>query len=97
MPGAVLEALACWLLVISSDCSTGPAEILRKNGDYSKINKVSIEDYGILYPEWNEEKLFQAMEKVFLDKKLQEELKKKSLQRAKDFEVGKIKEKWMKI
>ncbi len=97
MPGAVLEALACSLPIISTDCSTWPAEILRKNSDFSKVDNVSLEDFGILYPEWNEEKLFEAMEKIYLDKNLQEELKKKSLQRAKDFEVNNILEKWGQI
>lgn len=90
----LIEALACWLPIISSDCSTWPTEILREGWDYKKVNKVNVENYWILFPEWNKDELLKAMEMIYLNKDLREKLKQKAIKRAEYFDINKIIKKW---
>jgi glycosyltransferase involved in cell wall biosynthesis len=80
--------------IVSSDCSTGPCEILRINHDFSKVSKISIEDCGILFPTGDDEELFKAMEKIYLDKKLHEKFKKNSSCCIKNFDINCIIKDW---
>lgn len=51
----LLEALACGKAIISTDCKSGPREILAPDTDFSiteksKLKDYSLEEYGILIP-----------------------------------------------
>lgn len=95
MPWVLLESLACWLPIVSTDCSTGPKEILKKEVKiFNKVKYVNLEEYWILTPVYDEEKIFKAIEKIYLDKDLREKYQKKSLERSKDFDLEKIICKW---
>ncbi len=77
-PNVLVEAMACRLPVISSDCKSGPREILED------------EKYGLLYPVGEVGTLIEKI-KFYLYEDIQKEnIKMKNLQRIEDFAIEKI-------
>ncbi|UFX83530.1 glycosyltransferase [Candidatus Absconditicoccus praedator] len=98
MGRVLVEAMACGLPVISTDCQVGPKEVLRKDVQiFDEIQNVSKEEFGILVPVNDSEKLSEAMELIYNNEELRENYKEKSKLRAKDFDVGKIINEWESI
>ena len=94
-PNVLLEALACKLPIISTDCKSGPREILAPNTDFTKQTKeIELAEYGILTPVGDVEKMAKAMKMVIKNKNLGENYLKKAINRVKDFEVKKIMKEW---
>ncbi|MEO0278167.1 MAG: glycosyltransferase [candidate division WOR-3 bacterium] len=85
LPTVLVEALACGCPVVSTDCPSGPAEIL-ENGKY-----------GLLVPPKNPEKLAEAILRVLRDQNLAEELRKKGPERARDFTVDRAVEEYVRV
>ncbi len=78
LPMVILEAVACGIPVISTDCKSGPREILQDGR------------CGILVPVGDEVALSEGILKLLKDGALQEKLFKLGKERAKDFSVDKI-------
>lgn len=98
-PNALVEAMALDIPVISTNCETGPAEILAE--DFTKVNDtgaMEMMEYGVLVPKMNEQPdydpvssdpmeaaLTQAMEKLLQDTELCDHYRTKAQERVKDF------------
>lgn len=74
----IVEAMACGCPVVSTNCQSGPSEILQ-NGKY-----------GILVLTANPEALAKSIFRLLDDPKLQQRLSKGGKKRAKDFDIKKI-------
>ena len=77
-PAVLLEAMACEKMVISSECPTGPKEILENGKD------------GELYPVGSSEVLAQKLEEYLLKPMLKEKYIFNANNRINDFEKNKI-------
>jgi N-acetylgalactosamine-N,N'-diacetylbacillosaminyl-diphospho-undecaprenol 4-alpha-N-acetylgalactosaminyltransferase len=86
MPNVLIEAMACKCPVISFDCPSGPNEIIDKPGEN-----------GILVEVGDIERLTKEIVRVLRDDEYREYLSKNAYERAKDFDVEKIKEEYLKV
>ena len=89
LPNVIIEALACGCAVISTDCISGPREILSPGTDYPAKELTEFEDveYGILTPVDNIHELKLAMDSLTKNNSKLVKYKKKSLSRAYDFDL----------
>jgi N-acetylgalactosamine-N,N'-diacetylbacillosaminyl-diphospho-undecaprenol 4-alpha-N-acetylgalactosaminyltransferase len=93
-PNVLIEALACGKAVISTDCSSGPRELLAPATDlhHKAINSYEIGEYGILTPVNDVIALAAAMKKVYEDTGLRKQFETKAKGRAQQFDVDEIKQ-----
>ena len=109
-PNAVPEAMALGLPVISTDCSSGPREILAPGTDCTKkTKKLDLAEYGILTPECsgdqeihrppeeNEVLLAEAMLRLLEDPDTRRHYSKKSLERSEQFPEEEFLRQWEKL
>lgn len=85
LPTVIIEAMICGKVVLSSDCPTGPKEILRKN------------NCGILFKMKDENDLSEKLEKLLLNQKLMEEYRNRIIERIDEFKADNVMKEYDKV
>ncbi len=78
LPNVVIEAMACGTPVISTDCASGPNELITNGKN------------GILVPTVDENALAEAMGTLLRNENLRKKFSKRARKRAEDFRIEKI-------
>jgi N-acetylgalactosamine-N,N'-diacetylbacillosaminyl-diphospho-undecaprenol 4-alpha-N-acetylgalactosaminyltransferase len=84
LPNVLIEALALKCAIISTDCISGPREILAPNTDFNfqLVDEIEYAKYGVLVPIKNKNLLSKAMNDIDIDS-----YKNQSTKRAYDFDI----------
>ena len=91
-PNVLLESMICQKPIVSSDCVSGPREILAPSTDSSKQLAKGLEkaEYGILYAVGDVDALSEALNLLLKNKELRASYIDKASKRAEFFSVEKI-------
>ena len=82
-PNVLIEALACCTPSISTDCPTGPKEIIKNNFN------------GLLVKNENTDELSNAIDKLYFDESLKEKFRKKARSSIQHLNIKNIANKWL--
>jgi len=84
-PNALIEALACQIPCIATDCPTGPKEII--------INEVN----GLLVENENEKEMTKAIDRLYFDEELKNKLKNNAKKSIEYLKVELIAKEWLAV
>ncbi len=107
----LIEAMACGTPIISTDCRSGPREILAPGKDLEyETNDIEYCEYGVLVPVCDgvyydhfaplteqEKLLAKSIIKLYKDKRLRKQYSDKGKERVKDFDISNIVKEWEKL
>ncbi len=107
----LVEAMTCGVPVVSSDCRSGPREILAPNTDFNyQTQKPEFAEHGILMPvfevkyktakeplEEREIMWVKTIDKLLEDENLRKNYSEKAKRRAEDFRIEKMVEEWKEV
>ncbi|AFL69153.1 glycosyltransferase [Sulfurospirillum barnesii] len=98
-PNVLLEALSCGLPVISTDCLSGPREILAPQTDYmyQMTKDIEVAEFGILVPINDAQAMQKAMQCLIDDEVLYAHYCSQAFKRAQDFAIESIAKQWCNI
>ncbi|RGX08019.1 glycosyltransferase [Paraclostridium sordellii] len=109
-PMCLAESLACETSIVSTDCNSGPNEILNiEDNIYEKIDSIKYGDFGILVPNFKDESIkinnlldedelnmASAIIMMLNDAELRKKYESIGKKRVEDFSVKKIMKQWQK-
>lgn len=88
-PNILLEALACNKAIVTTDCQSGPRELLAPSTDplYQTKSNIEIAEFGILTAVNDTQALAEGMTEIFTHKNLRIALENKAAIRVADFNI----------
>ena len=91
-PNVLTEAMAAGCAVVSTDCVSGPREIVAPNSEYKNHIEEKLEwaEYGVLVPTESVLLLADVLKKLLLDPEKLNLYKQKSVERAVHFDIAHI-------
>jgi N-acetylgalactosamine-N,N'-diacetylbacillosaminyl-diphospho-undecaprenol 4-alpha-N-acetylgalactosaminyltransferase len=97
-PNVLLEALSVGLPVLSTDCRSGPREILSEDREYSRnIESLEVVEYGVLTPVGDLKEFKRGVELLLQEGDEVKRLRKVSRNRAEEFSLQNQLELWREL
>ena len=98
-PNVLVEAMICNTAVISTDCISGPREILAPSTDinFQLTKGVELAENGILYPVDDQEHLIAAINTLLNDEERQKAYQQNGIKKSQEYALEKIIKKYKEV